>query len=145
MQFTGRYAAGIYLGVAGLGTMAAISFMSLPQDFKQAMEQTNIERSAALERTKLQQESHLEQERALLKRQRADSYANNEVLDTSSFSIWGYTDNPTVPPKLDYRAFDADSNYKIFDGTGKCIGWVISKTFYWRHSKGNADICNREF
>ena len=145
MHLTGRYAVGIYFGIGGLAAIALIASVSVPDDVKLALHQSQIERSAALERAKLKQQTETEREQARLARQRADTYANSEVLDAATFSIWGYTDNPKIPPKLDYRAFNPTGAYKIFDGTGKCIGWVIDREFYWRHSKSNNDICNREF
>lgn len=143
MQFTERYSPGLYLGVVGIGTLILMNSMGIHQDLQQANQLTQYRRAADLEKARLQQQTEVDQERARLARQKAQTYADNEVLDTNSFSLWGYTDNPNRPPRLDYRAMQPDLTYIIYDGAGACIGVVIDRKFYWRHSQGNNDICQR--
>jgi hypothetical protein len=142
MKLSGRYSFGLGAGVSGFLLLILINAFSIPDSLKQASEKDAYRTQAALEKARLQAQIGIDQEKAKLTKQRADTYAENEVQPFKSFSIWGYVDNPSKQPVIDFRAFpDPSQRVYIFDSANKCIGYVEQGGFYWKHQPGSENIC----
>lgn len=139
---TGQYRPGLYTGAIALVALLGINAFAIPKSLEKADRQQQAKDAAQLKIAQLEADTQLEKERARLQKEQADAYAENETMPVNSFSIWGYVDNPEVPPQIDFRAFpDPTQQVWIYDGANRCIGFVLQGQFYWRHSKGNRKIC----
>ncbi len=144
MKLEGRYSPGLYAGVTGILALVLVNAFTIPSSLKQAQERDSYRNQTELEKARLSAQSELEQERAKLTKRTADTYAENEVKPVSTFSIWGYVDNPSQPPMIDFRAFpDPTQQVFIYDSANKCVGVVQNNQFFWRHALKHENICNQ--
>jgi hypothetical protein len=143
VKTTGRYKVGLYGGI-GCGTLALLLqfCVSVPSDVTQYAQKQEILQETELEKTQLQAETAIKTETAKQQRLQADSYSAQEVNPVSTFSLWGYIDNPKKRPQIDFRAFPKNSQrVYIFDASNRCIGFVEQGKFYWKHAKSSRHIC----
>jgi hypothetical protein len=143
VKTTGRYKIGLYGGI-GCGILALFLQLcvNVPSDVVQYAQKQEISQETELEKTKLQAETAIKTEVAKQQRKQADSFSLNEVNPVSTFSLWGYIDNPQKKPRIDFRAFPKNSQrVYIFDSANRCIGFVQQGKFYWKHAKSSRNVC----
>lgn len=143
VKTTGRYKVGLYGGI-GCGILALfLQFcVNVPSDVVQYAQKQEILQETELEKTQLQAETAIKTETAKQQRKQADSFSENEVNPVSTFSLWGYIDNPRKRPTIDFRAFPKNSQrVYIFDASNRCVGFVEQGKFYWKHAKSSRHIC----
>jgi hypothetical protein len=143
VKTSGRYKVGLYGGI-GCGILALFLQLcvSVPSDVVQYAQKQEITQEIELEKAKLQAETAIKTETAKQQKKQAESFSENEVNPVEAFSLWGYIDNPTHRPVIDFRAFPKNGQkVYIFDAANRCIGFVQRGKFYWKHAKSSRHIC----
>lgn len=122
-----KYQSPAILGVIGVLLVASPLLFRLPLNFS---------------KFNLQGSEELEQYRQQQKAETAEKLDNLGIMPSfRRLKIRKYLDNPKRDPDPDTTGYLEDEIVKVYDSTGRCIGQIKSRKWFWKYHYRN--ICRQ--
>lgn len=141
-HYPNRYKKQACLGIVGLTLIASPLFLKLPSQFSAFNAANEAETQVAKQKVEISSSEQVERSRIQERKETADVLQKAGVRRTiRTLTLRKYYDNKKHDPKPETTSFLATDRVQVFDSTGRCIGKIQNRKWYWKHYYSG--VCNK--